>query len=69
MKFTCEKNTLQDAVSVCLHAVAAKSSIAVLEGEGMCAALLPHADVMVRSIAEGLDILLKPDRLRADLRT
>ena len=32
MKFTCEKNTLQDAVSVCLHAVAAKSSIAVLEG-------------------------------------
>ena len=44
-------------------------SIAVLEGEGMCAALLPHADVMVRSIAEGLDLLLKPDRLRADLRT
>lgn len=32
MKFTCDKNSLQDAVSVCLHAVAAKSSISVLEG-------------------------------------
>lgn len=32
MKFTCDKTTLQDAVSVCMHAVAAKSSIAVLEG-------------------------------------
>ncbi|RKJ78252.1 MULTISPECIES: HAD family hydrolase [unclassified Pyramidobacter] len=43
-------------------------SVAVLEGEGFCAALLPHADVLVRTAAEGLDLLLKPDRLRATLR-
>ena len=48
---------------------AAELAVAVLGGEGMCAALLPHADVLVRSIADGLDLLLKPDRLRADLRT
>ena len=44
-------------------------AVAVLEGEGMCAALLSHADVLVHSIADGLDLLLKTDRLRADLRT
>lgn len=43
-------------------------AVAVLEGEGACAALLSHADVAVRSIAEGLDLLLKPRRLRATLR-
>lgn len=48
---------------------AAELSIAILEGEGMCAALLPHADVLVKSISDGLDLLLKPDRLRATLRT
>jgi len=48
---------------------AAELAVAVLGGEGMCAALLTHADVLVRSIADGLDLLLKPDRLRADLRT
>ncbi|MDO5111787.1 MAG: ATPase P [Clostridia bacterium] len=44
-------------------------SIAVLDAEGICASLLPHADVLVRSAEEGLDLLLKPDRLRATLRT
>ncbi|MGN0838602.1 MAG: HAD family hydrolase [Pyramidobacter sp.] len=43
-------------------------AVAVVEGEGACAALLPHADVVVRSAAEGLDLLLKPQRLRATLR-
>ncbi len=43
-------------------------SVAVLEGEGVCAALLPHADILVRSAAEGLDLLLNPDRIRAALR-
>lgn len=47
---------------------AAALSVAVLLKEGMCAALLPHADVMVKHIADGLDLLLKPDRLRATLR-
>lgn len=44
-------------------------SIAVLGEEGMCAALLPHADILVRSAQDGLDLLLKPDRIRAALRT
>ena len=41
---------------------AAQLSIAVLEQEGMCAALLGHASVLVNSIQDGLDLLLKPDR-------
>lgn len=48
---------------------AAALSIAVVEGEGMCAALLAHADVAVTSIAAGLDLLLSGDRLRATLRS
>lgn len=43
-------------------------SVAVLEGEGLCAALLPHADVLAATAADALDLLLKPDRLRATLR-
>ena len=48
---------------------AADMSVAVLHREGMCAALLPHADVLVTSPADALDLLLCPDRLRATLRT
>lgn len=48
---------------------AAELRIAVMEREGVCAALLPHADVLVQSPADALDLLLKPDRLRATLRT
>ena len=44
-------------------------SIAVMDGEGACAGLIAHSDVLVRSAEEGLDLLLKPDRLRATLRT
>lgn len=43
-------------------------SVAVMEGEGLCGRLVAHADVVVRSAAEGLDLLLCPDRLRATLR-
>ena len=32
MRFSCEKDILNDAISVCIHAVASKSSIAALEG-------------------------------------
>lgn len=48
---------------------AAELSVAIMEAEGVCGALLPHADVVVRSAAEALDLLLRPDRLRATLRT
>lgn len=48
---------------------AAALSVAVLEKEGLCAALLPHADVVVSAPEDALDLLLKPDRLRATLRT
>ena len=47
----------------------AELSVAIMEGEGVCGALLAHADVVVRSAADALDLLLKPDRLRATLRT
>ncbi len=43
--------------------------IAVLDAEGMYAGLLTGADVLVRSAADALDLLLKPDRLRATLRS
>jgi soluble P-type ATPase len=43
-------------------------AIAVLLEEGTCAALLPHADVLVRSALDGFHLLLKPNRLKADLR-
>jgi len=44
-------------------------SIAVIGREGCCGALLSHADVVTLSILDALDLLLKPDRLRATLRT
>lgn len=47
---------------------AADFAVAVLEAEGMYAGLLPHANVLVRSAEEALDLFLKPDRLRATLR-
>lgn len=43
-------------------------SVAILDGEGMYAGLLAKADVCVRSIEEGLDLLRYPKRLIADLR-
>lgn len=48
---------------------AADLAVAVLDKEGMCAALLPHADVLVRASEDALDLLLQPDRLRATLRS
>ena len=46
---------------------AADFAVAVLDAEGMYAGLLPHADVLVRSAGEALDLFLKSDRLRATL--
>ena len=47
---------------------AADFAVAVLDAEGMYAGLLPHADILVRSAEEALDLFLKADRLRATLR-
>lgn len=43
-------------------------AIAVLEAEGTFAGLLPHAHLVVRSIEEGLQLLLNSKRLIAGLR-
>ena len=48
---------------------AADLSICVIGREGCCGKLLAHADVVVTSIHDALDLLLKTDRLRATLRT
>lgn len=47
---------------------AAELAVAVLGREGMCAQLLSHADVLVTSPEDALDLLLKTNRLRATLR-
>ncbi len=44
-------------------------AIAVIDDEGMYAGLLAHADILVKSPADGLDLLLKNGRLKADLRS
>ncbi|MBR2481762.1 MAG: ATPase P [Oscillospiraceae bacterium] len=44
-------------------------SICVIGREGCCGALLAHTDVVVTSIEDALDLLLKSGRLRATLRT
>ena len=48
---------------------AADLSICVIGKEGCCGALLAHTDVVVTSIEDALDLLLKAGRLRATLRT
>lgn len=48
---------------------AAGLGIAVLDGEGLCTSLLPHATVLCRSSAEALALLLNPKRVIADLRS
>lgn len=47
---------------------AAALSIAILGQEGLAVSTLKSADVVVTSILDALDLLLKPDRLRATLR-
>ena len=48
---------------------AADLSICVIGREGCCGALIGHCDIIVTSIADALDLLIKTDRLRATLRT
>ena len=44
-------------------------SICVMGTEGCCGALLTHCDIVVKSIEDALDLLIRTDRLRATLRT
>ena len=48
---------------------AADLSICVIGREGCCGALIGHCDIIVTSIEDALDLLIKSDRLRATLRT
>lgn len=43
-------------------------SIAIMGTEGMCSALLNESDICVTSVEDGLDLLLHPKRIIADLR-
>jgi soluble P-type ATPase len=43
-------------------------SVAVLGDEGLSTAALGAAQIVVKDIRDGLDLLLKTDRLRATLR-
>lgn len=47
---------------------AARIGIAVAEGEGCAVDALLSADIHVRSVSEGLNLLLEPERLMATLR-
>lgn len=47
---------------------AARLSIAVVEKEGCSGKLLVHADVVVHSIIDAMEMLLKENRLKATLR-
>ena len=48
---------------------AADLSLCILGPEGCCGNLVASCDILVRSILDALDLLLKPDRIRATLRT
>ncbi len=43
-------------------------SVAIMSTEGLCSALLNESDICVTSIEDGLDLLLYPKRIVADLR-
>ena len=48
--------------------MAAQLSAAVLDTEGLCPRLLTYADILVKDIRDGIDLLLYPSRIIADLR-
>lgn len=45
-----------------------KISVAVLGDEGMCSGLVSVSNILVKSIEDGINLLLKPNRLIATLR-
>lgn len=52
-----------------LMLAAAKIGVAVCLSEGVSVNAVEAADILVKSISDGLDLLLKPDRLVATLRS
>lgn len=48
---------------------AADLAIQVLGEEGCCVQALAYADILVRNVQDALDLLLKPGRLKATLRS
>lgn len=61
----CVGNGFNDISMAC----AADLSICVIGKEGCCGALLAKSDIVTLSVEDALDLLLKPHRLRATLRT
>lgn len=47
---------------------ASSLSIAVIEKEGVCAKLLNHADIVVTSIIDAMDLILDENKMKATLR-
>lgn len=43
-------------------------AIAVIEEEGICSQLILKSDIITRSIEEALDLFIKQNRIKADLR-
>lgn len=46
----------------------AELSVAIIEGEGCCSKLILNSDIVTRNIEEALDLFLKSDHIKADLR-
>ena len=44
-------------------------SVAIIGEEGLCAKILPHADIVVNNINDGISLLLQHNRIIADLRS
>lgn len=61
--------TIGNGFNDILMSDAADLAICVIGKEGCCGKLLSHADVVVTSIHDALDLLLKTHRLWATLRT
>ena len=64
-----EDGEIIDSIRPRLEALSRELSICVIGKEGCCGALLTHCDIVVTSIDDALDLLLKTGRIRATLRT
>lgn len=47
---------------------AAKISIAIIEGEGVAGALLPHATIVVSKVIDAFNLILDKNKIKATLR-
>lgn len=64
-----EDGAIIEGIAERLELLSKSLSICVIGKEGCCGALLSHCDVVVASILDALDLLIRSDRLRATLRT